>query len=97
MDSYASGRFTTPIANPSSVLVQHTARIALYQMRNARGMASEQQRQDYDDAIEWLDKLAAGKVRPSDPLPAKSAAVKSAWVKPATDSPVTKKKLEGFT
>lgn len=75
IDSYAARRYAVPIDTPSAVLVQCAAEEAVFQLAFRRGMATEQDLGERELRIQWLESLAAGKVRPSDPAPRKSSAV----------------------
>lgn len=97
IDGYARSRYATPIANPSDTLRRVAAQEAVYWLRSSRGMASDADRADHEERLEWMRDLATGKVRPDEPLPASSTAVKSAWVSADSDRAVTRDNLKGFS
>lgn len=57
-DSYIGARYDIPVTT-SPRLVQVTCAIARYRLHEDR--ATEQIRQDYEDAVKWLRDVAAGK------------------------------------
>jgi phage gp36-like protein len=80
IDSYLRARFATPIATPSDTLVRLAADEAVYVFRQRVGMLSQSDADDRKSRETWLRDCARGVVRPDEPLPEKSTAVKSAWV-----------------
>lgn len=94
IDSYARSRFATPIASPSSTLVRVAAEEAVYWLRKQRGLITDDHRSDHEERERWCKDLAAGRVRPDEPLPAQSTAVRSAWVS-NDDNEISREKLKG--
>lgn len=60
IDGYVARQYPLPLAVVSGSLKRAVAVIARYYLWKDK--ASEQIRQDYEDAIRWLDKVASGKV-----------------------------------
>lgn len=96
IDSYARLRFATPIAAPSTTLVRIAAEEAVYWLRKQRGMVTDDDRKDHEERERWCKDLAAGRVRPDEPLPAESTAVQSAWVDRPETEPVSREGTKGF-
>jgi phage gp36-like protein len=76
-DSKAALRYAVPVATVPPILRQVVLDIARFRLWGAR--ASEEVRQRYEDAVDWLDDLAAGKAALIDEdgqsLPPPAAAV----------------------
>ena len=66
VDSYAGVQYALPLA-PAERLEQLTVDLAVYELRKRRGVVSEQERTDYEDAIAFLKDLAAGKAKLDQP------------------------------
>ena len=64
VDSYAAVNYTTPFTEPAPVAIRNvTTTIAVYTLHMRRDWTiSEALRQHYEDAIDWLEKLASNKV-----------------------------------
>lgn len=86
IDGYLRMRYATPIASPSDTLKRLSADEAIYWMRRSRGMVSEQEFDQYRERVKILEQLRDGTLRPDDPLPPKSSAVRSAWVANTSDT-----------
>ena len=95
IDSYARARFATPIATPSDTLIRVAAEEAIYWIRKQRGMASDDHRKDHAEREQWCKDLAAGKVRPDEPLPTRSTAIRSQYVSHETRT-VSRERTKGF-
>ncbi len=80
IDSYLRARFATPVATPSDTLVRVAAEESVYVLRLRRQMVTELDTEARKQRETWLRDCAKGLVRPDEPLPAASTAVKSAWV-----------------
>lgn len=65
VDSYAAVQYTTPFAEPCPVAIRNvTTTVAVYMLHMRRSWTvSEATRQHYEDALDWLEALAAGKVQ----------------------------------
>lgn len=61
IDGYLGQRHQLPLATPPPRLQEVCIDIAMYRLSAANGYTDEK-RQRYDDAIRWLEHLAAGKV-----------------------------------
>ena len=77
IDSYASVRYAVPISSPSQAIIQTAADETVFQLKVRRGAATEQDQQERDLRLQWLEALSQGCVGPSDPPPPKSSAVTS--------------------
>ncbi|WKS99788.1 DUF1320 family protein [Gallibacterium salpingitidis] len=60
IDSYLGGRYTLPLSQIPAVLERHCCYIARYFLEKNR--ATEQARQDYEDSLRYLEKVAAGTI-----------------------------------
>lgn len=82
IDAHANMRFADLTVSSASVdfAVTLAANEAVYQLRRARGQASEQDESDAAARLLLYQAIAAGTIRPSEPVPAASSAVASTWV-----------------
>jgi len=94
IDGSAGLLYDVPIVDPTNVLVMHAAKECIYQLKFARGMVAEIDAEERDQRIEWLALLRDGKIRPSNPAPAKSDAVRSAVV--VNNRDVSRENLKGY-
>ncbi len=88
-------RYKVPIANPTTSLRELAAEETLFQLRRARGkfaITPEDLDQREKRRLE-LEEYRTGKLRPDDPAPVKSSAMKSAIVEIGGD--VTRDTLKG--
>lgn len=60
IDSYLAGRYTLPLNNIPMVLVRHCCYLARYFLEKNR--PTDQARQDYEDSIRFLEKVASGTI-----------------------------------
>lgn len=69
-DSYFANRFPIPYPNPGTDLVDAVCRIAAFNIMATRGYNPDgdagQLRLRYEDAIRWLEQVAAEKVTPAN-------------------------------
>lgn len=79
IDSYLRVRYATPVATPSQTLITLSAEWAIYLLRKARNMVSEANEAEHKQQIEIAGALRDGKIRPDEPLPAASTAVRPSW------------------
>lgn len=61
IDSRLAVVYTLPLDVVPDVLVAYAGDIALYRMSLDAGTYTEEKRKRYEDAIKWLDQVAAGK------------------------------------
>ena len=85
IDSYLRLRYATPIAGASDTLKRLSADEAVYWLRKSRGMVSDQDAEQHKERLTLLSQMREGKLRPDEPLPTKSTAVRGAWVNSASD------------
>ena len=95
IDSFAALRYAVPIASPSRVVQQFAAQEAVYQLKLSRDAVDEHDDKERELRVEWLKLLSQGKVRPSDPAPAASDAVRAEVC--VNNREVSREKLKGFT
>lgn len=60
IDSYLAGRYTLPLTDEPAVLSRHCCYLARYFLEKNR--ATDQARQDYEDSIRFLEKVASGAI-----------------------------------
>lgn len=60
VDSYLAGRYSLPLATVPAVLARHCCYLARYFLE--KGRATDQARQDYEDSIRYLEKVANGTI-----------------------------------
>ncbi len=95
IDSYASRRYREPLRNPSPYLVRLAAKETVYQILIARGGSpTTLEHEQHEERVRWLEALARGDVRPSEPLPPKSSAVKNRYQR--SKRAVSRDKSKGF-
>lgn len=96
VDQYLRTRYATPVQNPSETLKRIAAEEAVYVLKQARGM-DQLTDVDFDkrkERMAELEQMRRGALRPDEPTPAKSSAVKSAIVEMSGD--VTREKTKGM-
>jgi len=94
IDSYARKRYATPFANPSETVRRVAAEECVYWLRQARGMVGPTEIEERKVRLAWLESMSKGDVRPDEPAPAKSTAVRTVW-KPS-ERAVSRRNLKGF-
>lgn len=62
INSYVSGQYDLPLTTTPGRLVTICGDIALYKMSADIGVATDEKRKRYEDAVKWLTLLATGKV-----------------------------------
>ena len=60
IDSYLAGCYTLPLTSVPAVLSRHCCYLARYFLEKNR--ATEQARQDYEDSLRFLEKVASGAI-----------------------------------
>lgn len=97
LDQYLSLRYATPIANPSPVLRGLAAEHAIYWLRQSRGALSSEENLQLENRQRQLELMRDGKLRPDDPTPTKSSAVRAAFVERDPDAiEVSRSSLKGL-
>ncbi|MDQ3153635.1 MAG: DUF1320 domain-containing protein [Actinomycetota bacterium] len=95
IDGFANVLYHTPIEAPTETLIGHAAAECVFLLKKRRGMATDDDWREHEAREKWLERLAKGFVRPSDPAPAKSDAVRSQTV--INNRDVSRMNLKGFT
>lgn len=80
IDGYLRLRYATPIATPSDTLIRIAADECVYWMRSKKQQLSQEDMEERKNREHQLEAMAAGKIRPDEPLPLKSSAVTSTVV-----------------
>ena len=64
IDSHVAPRYpgVVPLSNPPDIIRGYCVDIAIYQASADPGTHTEEKRSRFDDAVAWLEKVAAGKV-----------------------------------
>lgn len=60
IDNYLRGRYTLPLNNYHDILKKVCIDLTVYELAKRRGKASQDERQDYDDAHSMLYKIQKG-------------------------------------
>jgi phage gp36-like protein len=77
IDGYLRLRYATPIAAPTATLVLLAADEAIYQIRKSRGMLGPEDHKQRETREREMEAYRRGELRPDDPLPAPSTAVRA--------------------
>lgn len=94
LDQYLSLRYATPITAPSPALRGLAAEQAIYWIRQARLQVGEEENRQLENRQRQLELMSQGRLRPDEPLPARSSAVRAQFVE--RDSDVSQKNLKGM-
>lgn len=94
IDGFLRLRYTTPIATPSDTLIRIAADEAVYWLRCKRNMLTPEHVIERKDRERQLEEMRDGKLRPDEPLPAKSTAVAATFVE--NDHPVSRRGMRGI-
>ncbi|MFD2177751.1 gp436 family protein [Veronia pacifica] len=62
IDSYLGSRYPLPLNDTPQVLTRLTIDIALYWLSEDGGGATDEKRQRFEDAIQWLEGVAKGRI-----------------------------------
>ncbi|WP_235869857.1 gp436 family protein [Veronia nyctiphanis] len=62
IDSYLGSRYALPLNEAPQVLTRLTIDIALYWLSEDGGGATDEKRQRFEDAIQWLEGVAKGRI-----------------------------------
>ncbi len=64
IDSLIASRYSVPVLPVPDIILGYAVDIAIYKIYTRRGRAApEGIRNKYDDAVKWLEKVAAGKAK----------------------------------
>lgn len=66
IDSYISVRYDVPLASPSPMVKQVCVDIAVYRLAVSTTRLTDEMRQRYEDAVEWLKSIAKGNAAVDD-------------------------------
>lgn len=94
IDSYLSRRFRTPLAPAPPSIVAAAAAQTIYELKVRRGKVTKSDSDAYEARVEWLEAVAEGRVRPEEPLPPPSTAVRSQ--RSESMRAVAREKMKGF-
>lgn len=95
IDQYLRTRYKTPVQNPSETLKRIAAEEAIYVLKTARGMdqLTDADREKRKERMAEMEQMRRGALRPDEPTPEKSTAVRSAVISMGGD--VTRDNLKG--
>lgn len=97
VDQYLSLRYSTPIEVPSPVLRGVAAEQAIYWLRQARAMVGEEENRQLENRQRQLELMRDGRLRPDEPNPVKSAAVRAEFIQRDPDGiDVSRRSLKGM-
>ena len=98
MNSYLAKQRYVPMAAPyPPVVVDVCARVTRYRIAASRGMATEQDRVDFDDDQKWLLGVADGSIKLDvDPQPTKASDRIDSYSDRPSSKEVSRSKLAGF-
>jgi phage gp36-like protein len=94
IDGYLRVRFATPIASPTDTVKAQIADEAIFWIIKRRRMTTEQDVLDKTARDLWARSIADGKLRPDEPNPAPSTAIRSAFR--TSSRAVSRETLKGF-
>lgn len=94
MDGYFARRFAVPIANPTDTLSGFAAWLTVYECRDRKHMLTDKDEQRHAKALVWLEAVARGLIKPSNPEPELGEAVGAVFVEDESD--VSRENLKGF-
>lgn len=94
IDGYLRVRFATPIAAPTATVKAQIADEAIHWIYKRRRMVTEQDVLDKTARDLWARAIADGKLRPDEPNPAPSTAIRSAFR--TSSRAVSRETLKGF-
>jgi phage gp36-like protein len=96
IDGFLRMRFATPIASPPLTIQILAAEESVYCARKWRSRAAitEDQHKDHEAREATLKAIASGSIRPDEPAPAQSTAVRAEFV--TNSGAVSREKLEGL-
>lgn len=96
IDGYLRKRYTTPIASPTETLKRLAAAEAVYLLRLSRGMVTTDDKDEAKERIRQYEALGKGEIRPDEPLPQKSTAVRPSFrERDASGTGVSRNGLKG--
>lgn len=94
MDGYFARRFVVPIASPTDTLSGFAAWLTVYEARDRRRMLTDDDEKRHAKALVWLESVARGLIKPSNPEPELGEAVGAVFVEDESD--VSRENLKGF-
>jgi phage gp36-like protein len=93
IDGYLRARFATPLVSPTPTVKEQVADEGIYRIIRRRRMLSDQDVVDKTARDVWARDVADGKIRPDEPNPAPSSAIRSAFR--ASTRAVSRETLKG--
>ncbi len=99
IDSYARKVFSTPFEAPiPPIIVTMAKKLAVYNLKERRGVINDADRLEHEDRIQWLENLAKGVVDPGiAPSPSPSGHNRSTATERPSAKRVSRKSLEGYS
>lgn len=98
VSSYLAKQRYVPLAAPyPQTVIDVTARITRYRMSSARGMTTQQERDDFESDVKWLVGVSDGSIKLDvDPQPTKASDRVDGFSERPTSKDVSRAKLAGF-
>jgi len=96
IDSHIGTRYTVPVSPVPDIIVDLASDIAIYKIYSRRSGAPDEIRQKYDDAVKYLEKVAAGKIIIPDATSAPTSSSNDAVIITSSDKIFSRDKMKGF-
>lgn len=98
VSSYLSKQRYVPLAQPyPQTVIDVTARIARYRIAASRGMATQQDRDDFESDTKWLVGISDGSIKLDvDPQPTKASDRLDGYSDRPASKDISRRKLGGF-
>jgi len=96
IDSHIGSRYSVPVDPVPDIIVDLACDIAIYKLYSRRSAAPDEIRQKYEDAVKYLEKVAAGKIIIPDATAASTSASNDAVIITASDKIFSRDTMEGF-
>jgi phage gp36-like protein len=97
INSYVQRRESVPYASTPEIIRDKAVQETAYILKRRRRAVTDDDREQHEENIRWLEMFALGKVSAGeDPPPTKSSAVAAAMVERDSDEDISRSKLRGF-
>lgn len=96
IDSHLAARYSVPVQDVPDIIIGLAVDIAIYKICSRRSAAPDEIRRKYDDAVRYLEKVAAGKIiiPKADSAPADTSAGSAAVT--SSKRVFSRSSLQGF-
>lgn len=96
IDSHIATRYSVPVSPVPDIINGLAMDIAIYKISSRRSQAPDGIRQTYEDAMKYLEKVAAGKIVIPDASTAPSSESDDAVTITSSDRQFSRDSMEGF-